>query len=230
MEKVDVVNLKIRNCKNTSSNIIQVSVVPVLCSPLDNRCVHFAKEKYDVLKEIELADDGVAENTMKEVNGLVGADHYWDFVTGLVVHVDCLTSVHTALGWLLNSNIIVPRDSTASTSLATTRHMLNIEAEQPPEGKSVQFWNIEDVGGGEHDALNSESFIGEIAFNGERHSLALPWKKRIDTNLPNNYFQSKKRLFALLGRLKVQPEILRQYDDVIKQQEKENIIEPERYG
>ena len=58
-----------------------------------------------------------------------------------------------------------------------------------------------------------------------RYSVKLPWKEG-HSALPSNYNISLKRLKGQLGRLKKEPEILEEYDSVIKEQLEKGIIEP----
>ena len=54
--------------------------------------------------------------------------------------------------------------------------------------------------------------------------MQLPWKEG-HRELPSNYATCKTRLKSLLGRLRNEPEILREYDKVIREQLKAGVIE-----
>ena len=69
-----------------------------------------------------------------------------------------------------------------------------------------------------------EPLFDNISFNGTRYSVQLPWKEG-HRELPSNYATSKTRLKSLLGRLRNEPEILREYDKVIREQLKAGVIE-----
>ena len=62
-----------------------------------------------------------------------------------------------------------------------------------------------------------------IVFNGERYQVKLPWKAH--EPLPSNYNFSVKRLKGQLTKLRQQPDILQEYDDIIKEQLQSGIIE-----
>ena len=66
--------------------------------------------------------------------------------------------------------------------------------------------------------------VEKIKFDGERYQTPLPWKQTHDI-LPDNYVNSKNRLLSLMKRLRKNPDLFHKYDDVIKEQEKERIIE-----
>ena len=65
-------------------------------------------------------------------------------------------------------------------------------------------------------------FNDESKFNGARYCVKLPFREHHEI-LPDNFQNSKTRLVQLLNKLN--PELLANYDEVIKTYEKENIIE-----
>ena len=71
-----------------------------------------------------------------------------------------------------------------------------------------------------------EEFQEKISFTNERYEVHLPWKTPHPL-LPDNYqYQfSRKRLENLLERLRHDPEVLREYDSVIKEQLHRGIVE-----
>ena len=62
-----------------------------------------------------------------------------------------------------------------------------------------------------------------------RYQVQLPFKKDHEL-LPNNFALCKSRLVSLLKRLNLQPKVLKHYDDVIQDQEKQGIVEPVEQG
>ena len=126
-----------------------------------NQFISFTKERYDALKEIELADDIVNDQvSTKAIDILVGADHYWEFATGRIIRVnEGLTAVHTTLGWVLNGNVPTLSKSPPATSLTITAHVLIVETEVSLGNQLRRFWEIESVGGDEVDSFDSDAFI-----------------------------------------------------------------------
>ena len=61
------------------------------------------------------------------------------------------------------------------------------------------------------------SFSNEIRFTGERYHVKLPFKGNHHM-LSDNYTNASQRLATVIKNLKSQPEILKQYDQVIKEQ------------
>ena len=54
--------------------------------------------------------------------------------------------------------------------------------------------------------------------------VGLPWKESHPV-FPDNYHLSERRLMMLLTRLRKEPDILQKYDNVIREQLKERIVE-----
>ena len=69
-----------------------------------------------------------------------------------------------------------------------------------------------------------DEFEKEIVYKGNRYEISLPWKQS-HPPLPDNYELALRRLNGLLQRLRQTPDILNQYDSVIKDQLKGGIIE-----
>ena len=68
-----------------------------------------------------------------------------------------------------------------------------------------------------------EDLVENIQFNGERYSVKLPWSGTPDITC--NYQLCVNRLKELKQRLNKDPEIAREYNEVIQEQLKEGIIE-----
>ena len=57
-QKLELVNVKIRSCKNPNIVVVvEAFVVPLICSPVSNQVIDIAKAKYSMLKDLELADE-----------------------------------------------------------------------------------------------------------------------------------------------------------------------------
>lgn len=57
-----------------------------------------------------------------------------------------------------------------------------------------------------------------------RYEVSLPWKE-MHPALPDNYSLRYSRLASLIRRLRKSPDVLREYDRVIKDQESRGIVE-----
>ncbi|XP_057292572.1 uncharacterized protein LOC130621287 [Hydractinia symbiolongicarpus] len=88
---------------------------------------------------------------------------------------------------------------------------------------SLKFWQVEDIN--EVDTtFNIGKFSEKIDFDGERYSVPLPWKQD-HKQIPDNFQNSRNRLTSVFRQLKAKPELLQQYDDIIKQLKRDGIIE-----
>ena len=84
------------------------------------------------------------------------------------------------------------------------------------EGNISKLWDLETLGTREEESMH-EPLFDNISFNGTCYSVRLPWKEG-DRELPTNFATSCSRLKSLLGRLRHESEILREYDKVIREQ------------
>ena len=116
----------------------------------------------------------------------------------------------------------------ASTINLTTTHVLRIETrvQEGPNNLSDQlkdFWELESIGIKPEESV-FDKFLKETKFNGERYEVKLPWKED-HRLLPDNYMLSCYRLKSLLKRMKVNSSVLKEYDNVIREQINLGIIE-----
>ena len=78
------------------------------------------------LAGLTLADDCEGE---ADIDILVGADQYWNFVTGRLIRGDSGPMViHTKLGWVLSGLVHYQAPSSATVNLTSTRvEMLSLK-------------------------------------------------------------------------------------------------------
>eukprot|EP00795_Rhopilema_esculentum_P009997 gene9997-18624_t len=89
------------------------------------------------------------------------------------------------------------------------------------------FWKHEAGGLSQNvgESENSSKKVLDIEFTGERYSVSLPWKENYDSPLPSDYKMCLGRLESVYTRLKGKPELLKEYDSIIKEQLTNDIIE-----
>ena len=98
---------------------------PNICSPIASRAVDVTE--YPHLDGLVFADDNCEGDECIDI--LVGADYYYELVTGEVVKGECgPTAVYSKLGWLL----IGPIKSDPKTEVAATANLV-IETSQLPD-------------------------------------------------------------------------------------------------
>ena len=84
------------------------------------------------------------------------------------------------------------------------------------DGSLQRFWDLESLG------VRPRS-VERITFENDRYEVHLPWKLPHPI-LPDNYELSIKQWSNLLKRLNQDPEVLKEYDSVIREQLKNGIV------
>ena len=85
------------------------------------------------------------------------------------------------------------------------------------------MWDLESIGIKSNDDVH-ESFENDIGFSEGRYSVKLPWKQGHDP-LPSNINISLSRMKGQLKRLRKEPEVLDEYDSIMKEQLNSGVIE-----
>ena len=86
VKECDVVQLCVRRIDGMSI-YVTAYVVPVICSPVSNQEIRGTVDHYPYLQELKLACGTTSSNTVR-VDLLIGADHYWSFLTGNIIKGD----------------------------------------------------------------------------------------------------------------------------------------------
>ena len=159
---------------------------------------------------------------------LIGSDCYWDLVTGSVCRSGKgPTAIHTKLGWVLSGPTLSNREVRCSVNLTTT-HVLRVNTHQDEttglDEQLRSFWELESLGILGEERTLYDDFTGSIKFQDGRYKVSLPWRE-FHEPLPDNYQLSLTRLRDLLRRLKQDPSIIREYDNIIHDHLKRGIIE-----
>ena len=152
--------------------------VPLISSPVQGQFPKQAARNYPHLSSLKLADDCHGD---AEVDMLIGADQYWNFVTGGVVRGETgPTAIHTKISWVssgpINDKALQP---TVSTNLNNT-HVLKCEVTshtncQTLNTKLEKFWDLESIGIVPNENLVYDKFEQRIAFDGKKYEVNLPW-------------------------------------------------------
>ena len=207
--------------------IVTLFFVPMICEPLTSHPLVDCRETSFHLTGLELADDP-GDNQSLRVDILIGSDHYWDLITGRLQRgADGPVVIKMKLGWVLSGPVAVSGQMDELHNLVV--HTLHIGAPTPEmqtlDDTMKSFWELESFGIPSTDRSLYDELQDTIVFHDGRYEVQLPWKtpKR---DLPNNYDLSLKRLNGLLRRLKHEPDVLAEYDTVIKTQLHQGIVEP----
>ena len=260
-ENVEMINLNTfgsdngerRKCESVKLNVeigigcqpisLNALSFPKICSPLLSRV---DVGNYAHLRGLNIADS--VDGELKQIDMLIGADFYHDFVLGEVIKGSSgPVAIRSKLGWLLSGPCDSDKDintcANTSSILAIDRNtqVFDIVDSELDEHKGINeskeiadslktFWWHESLGVLEQKEPNSqgeerlEEF--DIKFNGSRYEVSLPWRNDIcDEPLTSNYDICEKRLRALQVKLKNDPELLHEYNAILQQQLQDGIIE-----
>ena len=205
---------------------IHAYVVPNICSPITNQVMSIAVEKYEYLRDLQLADYTFGDelNADKPVDLLVGSDTFWLFVEDGIIrgNGNGPVAMKTKLGWVVSGPVEGIYSNEKSHFLRVDVEVLNREVD-PLVNELHKFWETENVGSDRRIAIEDE-FESEIKFENGRYEVNMPFKDE-HAILPDNYALSKTRLANLVRKLKRSPSLAAEYQQVIKTQLESGIIE-----
>ena len=201
---------------------LQVLVVPHIATPL--KCQHNADiNNMPHLKGLKLAHPVSSGNF--SINVLIGADHYWDIVQDTIIRGEKgPTAMQSKLGFLLSG----PIGSRGKKGSVTK--ILHIAAHKEEEFDLKQFWSIESLGILPDDNPSDKSFLANYQATSITRDIdgayiaGFPWKEE-HPPLPSNLTICERRTRALTRRLQQTPELLKCYNDIIKEQDARGFIE-----
>ena len=157
---------------------------------------------------------------------LIGSDYLWEFQKGRTIRGEPEepVAVETELGWVLSGPLKrKPSDSKQEVSVNfVSQNSVAIDRANLESAVS-KLWDLESLGIKASDEVH-ESFKSEINFIDGRYSVKLLWKQGHDP-LPSNYENSFSRMKGQIKRLKRAPEVLKEYDSIIKEQLSSGVIE-----
>ena len=214
----------VKECDVVQLCVRTLDVVPVIC-PVSNQQSQSTLECYPYLQRLQLACD---TSDSVSVDVLIGADYYWSFFTGNIIKGDPYgpVALETNLGWVLSVPSVCSRLTRSCTVNLSSTHVLKIESTQVSDMKDdlQKFWDLETLSIKKHETSVYDKFPNDITFTGERYQVKLPFKDN-HPMLPDNYTVALRRLTTTIKKLKNQPEILKQYDDVIRKQLQSGVVE-----
>ena len=145
LQNLEVAEVKIANVENSSFKIIITLAVPLICNPLSDQCVRIEKNQYDHLKYLKLSDSSDSKFNCN-ISILIGADYYWDFVSGNIRRGNSGPgAVETILGWVLSGTYEFENSISATVNLSSI-HVLKISVQENDinyDSCFQKFWQIE---------------------------------------------------------------------------------------
>ena len=143
----DVISLNIF-CTDGSTISVECLCVPTICSPIHNQHPVMSAQEHGVFDSIVFADDcsGVAT-----IDVLLGADTYWQIVTGELIRSSGPTAISTRIGWVLSGPTSTIAETCTSVHVATVAMGCTTpETIEDPQKELLcavqQFWKLESLG------------------------------------------------------------------------------------
>ena len=92
--------------------------------------VKLAKEQNEIVQSLKLADNG--DNKSGNVDMLIGADVYWDIVTGNIKRNlnTGLVAISSAFGWLMNGPVTDRSDKSEEKLNVAVAHVMRVQCEK----------------------------------------------------------------------------------------------------
>jgi hypothetical protein len=220
---------------NTTPVISDCSVQPTMVSPKD----------WEVISAMgqSLADDISGSDTGLDI--LVGADYFWEFVTGARLKTETeLLLIPSTLGLLVAGKLIwaaaeeqKQKETPSFFCMVKPKNRipgLEYVAMEEQVGKSTvdvdQFFKLE-VAGIDGDPVISDdqkamdSYAQSTRFVDGRYEVSFPWIEEKKCLLPTNEGLAKGRMRSLAKRLEQDPRLLQGYESTIQYQLEKGIIE-----
>ena len=176
---------------------------------------------------LQLADD--YSTTPGEIDVLIESNFYLSVVTGDTIRGDHgPVTINSKLGWLLSGVV----DTMKARQISHAHVVITGDPANPLQDDDVlvnsfrRFWEVESFGIVNPSSTSSEStlFLPSLVFENGCYEVGLPWKN-IQLGVPNHLSLCENRLRSLLRRLQTRPRMLSEYDNIIREQLRQGIVE-----
>ena len=200
---------------------IEAYEVPTIAE-IGNQHIEIRKGEYSYLQSLWFLDVNLKDEVLG-IDLLIGTDYLRSFQKGRTIRGEAgePVAIETCLGWVLSGPMKGFRDdSQISVNLVSQvipRDNLELD------NSIWKLWDLKTLGIREENKIHEE-LKDAISFNGQRYEVSLPWKEGHGP-LPNNYRNSLKRLKGQIEKLQNDPDVLKAYDAVIKEQAAVGIVE-----
>ena len=229
IKTVDVVKIAVKS-RDQSLNIFVTALVADICQPVEQQTIEIAQKKFDHLKQLPLADSNPG-NIPLEIDVLIGADHYWDFILNRVVrgkHAEPV-AIASHLGYILSGEFNPNQSSfvahVSSCHPVASTHYLRVATEDAKTTPLVKdVFGKTDVKMSDDDAFVTKHFEETCYFENGHYTIDLPFKEHVDT-LGDNYIVARNRLKSLLNTFKNNTELFIEYNRIINEQKNLGVLE-----
>ena len=191
-----------------------------MLSSIPNSHPESQKHNYDHLRNLWFSDVSKEENL--PIHAIIGVKDFARIRTGKIVRGKPGEPIaeETTLGWTLMGSL--GEQQADRTSIV---HMV-IHKPGSIEEESKQLWDLDVLGVEDGSKHIYEEFADSVTQKEDgRYSVRLPWKKG-NYYLPENRQLSETRLRSQYQKLKRTPDILEEYDNIVKMQIADGVVEP----
>ena len=220
-QKCDVLTLPLEDVNEETSRVCVLSF-PTICSPLPSRV---DANNYPHLHGLKLTDYSDSEDS---IDFLIGSDYYWD-ISEIVRGDFGPTAVNSKFGWLLSGpteSVINQETTMTNLTIAGNSNSLFDYTQDALVDTLKQFWETESIGIKEVSEITKShnGFNEQVRFNGQRYEVPLPWRDNHPT-ISSDYELCVNRLKSLQRKLLKEPELIREYNQIIEEQLSKGIVE-----
>ena len=147
IQDLNVVNFKVTSKNGMNSVNLEAYAVPTICAPVANQTLKLATDKHPWLRNMYFADYDL-ECAEKEIDILVGANHYWSFTSDRITRIENqLVDLDTIFGRMLSGSFQPLHQIPSDSVNVLSTHVLEISSETffIPDDKLEKFWSVESV-------------------------------------------------------------------------------------
>ena len=228
-----LVELFVQNPETKFGLNLEAFEIPMICRDLTRQNIQWVKEKYPYLADLTFSDESPSGKELK-VDILIGCDQMWSFIEDKKIRGEKgePVAIYTKLGWTISGPVKgMPKANLTSTNFISTQvlrfetNILNDHDSNKILSEQInEIWDLDSIGIGDSTDSVHKSFLKNVEFKDGRYSVNLPWKEHRKTS-PDNYENCGVRLKSLLRKLRQEPELLTNYDQIIRQQLEAGIID-----
>ncbi|XP_054717257.1 uncharacterized protein LOC129226651 [Uloborus diversus] len=176
------------------------------------------------LKGLKLAD---TSNKDVSVSILIGADNYYDVMTGRIKRINRkLVAAASLYGWCLIGISGSPNKNSGDS------FAMKVMVEENISKQLETFWQLENLGIESanddvscNDNKTLREFEDSIRFQDGRYVVKLPWKDNFKESLENNYEVAYERFSKLCYRFQNDHSLYSEYRRVVNNYIEQNIVE-----
>ena len=148
LKEYEIIILPMNSSKQNHK--VKVLCVPNICSKIKGQNLSCVIKNHDFIRKLQLADTSFNGETNVDI--LIGADLYWQFVTGETKRSEkCnLVAINSIFGWVVSGPNECINGNHNSTVCKSTAHVLKIscnENEMLKLNENIhRFWNLDEIG------------------------------------------------------------------------------------